>query len=102
MCSPLANNKPFNQGDELNPYNCEPCECHNHADSCEYNMTQGGGMCLDCQHNTEGRMCDTCKGQFFRPSEKSLDDLDVCQPCDCFDAGVADGNYNCNKVMVCY
>lgn len=44
--------------------NCLACECHGHADSCQYDETLdpypgdytrgGGGRCDDCKHHTTG------------------------------------------------
>lgn len=71
------------------------CNCHDHSDDCVYDEEidakslsldihgnySGGGRCLNCQHNTEGINCDKCKKGFYRPANKSLYDLDVCQGC---------------------
>ena len=38
-CQPLYNNKAFKVGDQVNPYNCRPCNCSGHADSCVYNVS---------------------------------------------------------------
>ena len=45
-------------------YDCEKCECNEHADSCHYNQTVdefpddhyagGGGVCDRCKHATTG------------------------------------------------
>lgn len=44
---------------------------------------EGGGRCLECQHNTEGINCNKCKNGFYRPVGKSWNDVDVCQSCVC-------------------
>ncbi|XP_013386515.1 usherin-like [Lingula anatina] len=106
-CQPLYNDKAFTVGDQLNPYNCKPCQCYNHASSCVYNRTLdpypeehnrgGGGMCINCQHNTRGQHCDRCIVEFYRPLGKSLFDVDVCSPCGCYAGGVLNGNMDCEK-----
>ena len=63
------------------PYACEPCNCNGHSDKCHYdeevdnknksldihgNM-EGGGVCEECQHFTDGINCETCKFGYFRP-----------------------------------
>ena len=63
-CLPLYNDKPFQQGDQVNAFNCKPCQCNNHSRSCHYNISVdpfpfehhrgGGGVCEDCEHNTTG------------------------------------------------
>ncbi|XP_069958976.1 laminin subunit alpha isoform X2 [Cherax quadricarinatus] len=76
---------------------CEPCNCYGHTDECIYSeevdkqrlsrdiygQFEGGGVCQNCQHNTEGINCDQCRSGYYRPYEKELNDTDVCQPCDC-------------------
>lgn len=84
------------------------CECNEHASSCVYNQsldtspnsrTQGGGgVCIDCQHNTTGRFCEACKERFYRESGKSLKSPDVCSPCGCERPGVQSGKLDCVKV----
>ncbi|XP_078675414.1 usherin-like isoform X2 [Branchiostoma floridae x Branchiostoma belcheri] len=106
-CQPLYNDKPFRHGDNLNAYNCRPCLCHGHADSCHYNesvdpfqnnhLSGGGGVCDNCQHNTIGRQCDTCADEFYRETGKPLDAVDVCTPCDCNATGVDDDSLVCDK-----
>lgn len=48
------------------------CNCHEHAHACQYNATvdelnlskntkgeySGGGVCIDCMHNTDGINCE--------------------------------------------
>lgn len=69
------------------------CNCFGHSDECEYNPEidhlgksldihgnyEGGGVCLNCKHNTQGINCDQCKPGFFRPYDKPLNATDVCQ-----------------------
>ena len=49
------------------------CECHDHTEKCHFdsavyaassNLT--GGVCDECQHNTEGRQCEECTYGFFQ------------------------------------
>ncbi|XP_070555377.1 laminin subunit alpha-like [Ptychodera flava] len=76
---------------------CEPCNCHDHTDECEYDEEvarlrisldiygnyEGGGVCQNCQHNTEGINCEKCKAGYYRPRGVPRDSPNVCQPCDC-------------------
>ncbi|RWS31675.1 Laminin subunit alpha-like protein [Leptotrombidium deliense] len=80
-----------------NPNECEECNCFGHSSNCVYNETvdqlglsldkygqrSGGGVCLDCQHNTEGINCDKCKPKFYRPANRPLTAINVCEPCNC-------------------
>ena len=107
-CKPLYNDKPFRRGDHDDSYPCVKCECNNHANSCVYNQTLdtspdsrtqgGGGVCINCQHNTTGRFCNVCKERFYRESRKSLKSPDVCSPCGCEGLGVQPGEFDCVKV----
>lgn len=72
---------------------CEPCNCHEHSNKCVYDPEideqhlsldihgnyEGGGRCLECQHNTEGINCNKCKSGFYRPAGKLWNETDVCQ-----------------------
>lgn len=65
-CAALYNDKPFRSGDQLQPMNCRPCQCHGHALSCHYDVTAddqpdehyrgGGGICDNCSNNTTGEV----------------------------------------------
>ncbi|KAH3846718.1 hypothetical protein DPMN_089020 [Dreissena polymorpha] len=105
---PLYNNKPFRRGTQSEAFDCQPCECYNHADTCVYNRTidpfpdahlmGGGGVCVGCRDNTEGRHCERCTLGWYRPNGKSMYDADVCSPCDCFPLGVDNLQMDCAKV----
>ncbi|EDV23363.1 uncharacterized protein TRIADDRAFT_27868 [Trichoplax adhaerens] len=83
---------------------CEPCQCFNHTNQCLYNQTiadqnqsldihgnyQGGGICQNCQHNTEGINCQRCKYLYYRPTGVSRSAIDACQACGCNAAGIRD------------
>ncbi|CAD5123124.1 DgyrCDS11497 [Dimorphilus gyrociliatus] len=107
-CKAMYNKKPFRRGNQRLAYNCQPCECHSHATSCVYNATVDpfpndfelgdGGVCVNCQHFTEGQHCDTCKMGYFRPIGRSLSATNVCELCNCFPAGVEQSNLECKKV----
>ena len=107
-CKPLFNNKPFRKGDNRLENACQPCLCNGHADSCVYNVTLdpmpeshadgGGGVCVNCQHNTVGRFCETCATEYFRPTGVSLSDPEVCQPCACSAIGTVGKDADCSKV----
>ncbi|KAJ8045141.1 Usherin [Holothuria leucospilota] len=108
QCKPLYNNKPFRHGDRMNSYNCKPCQCHGHADRCVYDRSVdpfpdehdrgGGGVCVSCQNNTQGRYCDECQSGYYRRENRPLDAVDVCSPCQCVANGTIDGSLICNPV----
>lgn len=98
-CCPGFEQKKWRQNTNARPFECEPCNCHGHTNECDYDEEidrkglsldihgryDGGGVCKNCQHNTEGINCNKCKGKFYRPFSKSWNETDVCQPCNCDD-----------------
>lgn len=58
----------------------------------------GGGVCVNCLHNTQGRFCDECQNGFFREDGQSLDSFNVCSPCECNTNGTVGGSHLCNPV----
>lgn len=36
---------------------CVPCRCNGHSTRCQ----DGSGICINCQHNTDGDQCELCK-----------------------------------------
>lgn len=44
---------------------------------------EGGGVCQNCRHHTEGINCDKCIAGYYRPYDKQFNETDVCQPCQC-------------------
>ncbi|XP_076156222.1 usherin [Alosa pseudoharengus] len=107
-CAPLFNDKPFRSGDQLQAYNCRPCQCNGHTSSCHYDVTfdpyptehfrGGGGVCDNCQHNTTGKNCEQCQPQFYREAGAVATAVDVCRPCGCHAAGTANGSVECEEI----
>jgi laminin alpha 3/5 len=99
-CCPGFVQKKWRQNRENNEYQCEPCQCHGHSDSCHYDadvdakshsldihgIYAGGGVCDDCQHNTMGINCDKCKDGYYLPTGVSINETDACRRCPCYDA----------------
>ncbi|XP_067328852.1 basement membrane-specific heparan sulfate proteoglycan core protein isoform X3 [Anolis sagrei] len=56
---------------------CSGCSCHGHSSACD----PVSGYCLNCQHNTEGPQCNTCKPGFFGDATKG--GPTACLPCPC-------------------
>lgn len=68
------------------------CNCFSHSNECIYDEEvdkkglsldihgkyEGGGVCQNCRHNTEGINCNKCKPRFYRPHGKLLNETDVC------------------------
>ncbi|XP_060636350.2 netrin-1-like [Anolis sagrei] len=60
------------------------CKCNGHASRCSTGKEGGVPQC-DCQHNTAGPECDTCKAFFWdRPWQRATPkDAHECVACDC-------------------
>ncbi|XP_039386307.1 usherin [Mauremys reevesii] len=107
-CLPLYHDKPFRPGDQVQAYNCKPCQCYGHAVSCHYDMAMdsfpnehyrgGGGVCDNCQHNTTGKNCELCKDFHYRQAGADLSAVDVCKTCDCYTAGTKNNSLLCDKI----
>ncbi|XP_048488928.1 laminin subunit alpha [Plutella xylostella] len=96
-CCPGFEQKKWRISQNWDRFDCEPCNCHNHSTECVYDPEidanglsldihgnyEGGGVCQNCQHNTEGINCNKCKPTFYRPYGKQWGELDVCAPCEC-------------------
>ncbi|KAK9686921.1 Laminin N-terminal (Domain VI) [Popillia japonica] len=92
-CCPGYEQKAWRQSKSYSPFSCEPCNCFLHSRECVYDAEtdrqrlsldihgkyEGGGVCQNCQHNTEGINCNRCKATFYRPYEKHWNETDVCQ-----------------------
>uniref|UniRef100_A0A8C0V279 Usherin n=1 Tax=Cyanistes caeruleus TaxID=156563 RepID=A0A8C0V279_CYACU len=107
-CLPLYNDKPFRPGDQVHAYNCKPCQCYGHAESCHYDLAMdpfplehhrgGGGVCDNCQHNTAGMNCELCKDFHYRQAGADLSAIDVCKPCDCNATGTKNKSLLCDNI----
>lgn len=105
QCCPGYQQNKWQRASIDNPNVCEPCNCFGHSNDCYYDekvderqeslnvhgIYDGGGVCRNCQHNTEGVNCHKCRPGFYRPFNKLLNATDVCQPCRC-DLTFSSGN----------
>lgn len=62
------------------------CNCNGHSASCHFDPEVfhssggvSGGVCDDCQHNTEGNNCERCKTNYFRNQRQDLTHPEACQ-----------------------
>ncbi|KAJ8381534.1 hypothetical protein SKAU_G00023120 [Synaphobranchus kaupii] len=95
-CAPLYNDEPWLAADGLTgaAHECRKCKCNGHAESCHFDWEvwlesgrRSGGVCDDCQHNTEGRHCQSCKSGFYRDPQRPASAPDSCKPCACHPVG---------------
>lgn len=115
QCCPGYHQYKWRRATVSDSFVCEKCNCNGHSEDCVFDeevaekklsmnirgQYSGGGKCLNCQHNTDGINCDKCKGGFYRPYNKSIDAIDVCQLCQC-DLQFSTGNcYDGSGVCEC-
>uniref|UniRef100_A0A3Q0SJ21 Laminin subunit alpha 3 n=1 Tax=Amphilophus citrinellus TaxID=61819 RepID=A0A3Q0SJ21_AMPCI len=103
-CCPGFNQKPWRAATVDNPNECQPCQCFSHAFDCYYDPEvekrgtsldtfgrfDGGGVCINCQHNTAGVNCERCIEGFYRPYGVPPESPTGCIPCRC-DETTTDG-----------
>ncbi|XP_029970340.1 laminin subunit alpha-3-like isoform X2 [Salarias fasciatus] len=96
-CCPGFNQKPWRAATVDSPNECQPCQCFSHAADCYYDPEverrrasldtfgryDGGGVCINCQHNTAGVNCEQCLEGFYRPHGVAPESPTGCIPCRC-------------------
>ncbi|XP_035875329.1 netrin-4 isoform X2 [Phyllostomus discolor] len=97
-CAPLYNDRPWQAADGKtgSPNECTTCKCNGHANTCHFDINvweasgnRSGGVCNDCQHNTEGQHCQRCKPGFYRDLRRPFSAPDACKLCSCHPVGSA-------------
>ncbi|XP_075388843.1 laminin subunit alpha-3-like [Tenrec ecaudatus] len=96
-CCPGYNQRQWQPATAEQSNECEACNCHGHATDCYYNASAelqqasvntqgvraGGGVCINCQHNTTGVNCERCAKGYYRPEGVPVDAPHGCIPCSC-------------------
>ncbi|KAF4024914.1 hypothetical protein G4228_016858 [Cervus hanglu yarkandensis] len=91
---------------------CEACNCHGHSTDCYYDpdverqqaslniqgLYAGGGVCINCQHNTAGVNCEKCAKGYYRPYGIPAHAPDGCIQCRCHVAGTMSGIGECGQL----
>ncbi|NXL71861.1 LAMB3 protein, partial [Leptocoma aspasia] len=84
-CAALFNARPWAPAEDSDPHACQRCDCNGHSSSCHfdpelYQASGGatGGVCDNCQHNTEGNNCERCKTNYFRNPRRELSHAEAC------------------------
>uniref|UniRef100_A0A673CE11 Laminin subunit beta-1 n=1 Tax=Sphaeramia orbicularis TaxID=375764 RepID=A0A673CE11_9TELE len=97
-CRDFHNDLPWRPAEADNPHTCRGCNCNSHSNQCHFDMAVylatgnvSGGVCDDCQHNTMGRNCETCKPFYYKDPLKDIRDPRVCIACDCDPVGSLEG-----------
>uniref|UniRef100_A0A914VZS4 Laminin EGF-like domain-containing protein n=1 Tax=Plectus sambesii TaxID=2011161 RepID=A0A914VZS4_9BILA len=116
-CQDFFNDLPWRPavGQERNE--CRRCKCNQHAARCHFDRAVyeasgfvSGGVCDDCQHNTQGKNCEECKPYFYKDPQRDITDPYVCLPCQCdksgsLNDGICEGEEDAERGLVagkCY
>ncbi|KAM4688948.1 LOW QUALITY PROTEIN: laminin subunit alpha-3 [Discoglossus pictus] len=96
-CCPGFNQKPWQPASVDTANQCESCNCHGHASDCYYDADvdkrkasldiygqySGGGVCINCQHNTAGVNCEKCAVGYYHSYGVPKEAPQGCIPCSC-------------------
>ncbi|XP_055883837.1 laminin subunit beta-1-like [Biomphalaria glabrata] len=90
MCQDFYHDHPWRPARHNQPNICQKCNCNNHATECHFDAARfqasnevSGGVCDNCQHNTMGVNCESCKPFYYQDPVRDIRDPEICQPCDC-------------------
>ncbi|XP_034287609.2 laminin subunit beta-1-like isoform X1 [Pantherophis guttatus] len=98
FCKDFYQDLPWSPAEVHNPHACKECNCNEHSHRCHFDIAvylatgnSSGGVCDECQHNTMGRHCQSCKPFFYRNPLADIRAKTACISCDCDPAGSSDG-----------
>ncbi|CAH8873777.1 unnamed protein product [Trichobilharzia szidati] len=102
-CSPGYLDRPWARGTSESANECKPCQCGNHTNQCVFSVKafkrsggKTGGVCVACQHHTEGPNCDQCITGYYRDLKLPIGNEQACRECRCHPIGSVP-NQHCDR-----
>ncbi|CAH8665549.1 unnamed protein product [Heterobilharzia americana] len=102
-CSPGYLDRPWGRGTSESANECKPCQCGNHTKQCVFSVKAfkrsggiTGGICVACQHHTEGPNCDQCIVGYYRDPNLPMGNEHACRECRCHPIGSV-ANQHCDR-----
>jgi len=112
QCLDFYHDMPWNPAKGKQKNECKKCNCNDHSSKCHFDEAvweatghTSGGVCEECQHNTEGRQCDSCISGYYQTTSVPMNHPEVCLECDCEpdgtnNGGICDGRTDKSSQMV--
>lgn len=104
LCEDFYHDLPWRPARPNQPNICKKCECNNHSKQCHFDAAKfrasgdrSGGVCDNCEDNTQGVNCQDCKPFYYQDPNRDIRSPSICQPCDCDPLGSED-NGLCEQV----
>ncbi|XP_078392683.1 netrin-1-like, partial [Cetorhinus maximus] len=101
-CRPFYRDRPWAPATATDAHECTACDCNLHSRRCRFNHElyqmsgqKSGGICVNCQHHTEGQHCQYCREGYTRNEKRPITHRKACIACQCHPVGAL--SLSCNR-----